>query len=260
MIVIIISVIWFGHAALSTLTVAVAVINLLMMVRKQRPPPQSSDRHKPPGWNWRRAALALCFGHLDVQQGTARRQRQVDTAPTPDQDDSRGMTSRVQWVGRVRPVEAGSERETLTGKLDILRSAVVNKVAGLTDEQAFWQAIPSSPRTPAGIVKYLTGVERFWFGRDFAGADLPWPWPEDDPDGNVGIAAEDTLTLIVGEYVQECERSRRVVDGRELSYLAQGPGMTFSLRFALAHVIEETARHCGYLELLRERIDGSTSQ
>jgi len=37
---------------------------------------------------------------------------------------------------------------------------------------------------------------------------------------------------------------------------ARGPEMTFTLRYALAHMVEETARHCGHLDLLRERIDG----
>jgi uncharacterized protein DUF664 len=82
--------------------------------------------------------------------------------------------SAVQPVDRVRPPEAAPERETLTGLLDFLRSTVVNKVAGLTDEQAFQRPVPPSTLTPAGVVKHLTGVERFWFSIDFAGADLPW--------------------------------------------------------------------------------------
>jgi hypothetical protein len=45
-------------------------------------------------------------------------------------------------VRRVRPVEDGDERETLTGLLDFLRATVVHKVAGLTDEQAFGTPVP----------------------------------------------------------------------------------------------------------------------
>lgn len=42
--------------------------------------------------------------------------------------------------------------------------------------------------------------------------------------------------------------------------MAQGEDMNFNLRFALTHLIEETARHLGHLDLLRESIDGSTGQ
>jgi hypothetical protein len=76
------------------------------------------------------------------------------------------------------------------------------------------------------------------FSIDFAGADLPWPWPEDDPHGNFPLTAEDTLHGIV----------------------ARGPEMNFNLRYAPGHMIEEAARHCGHHDLLRERIYGSTGE
>jgi hypothetical protein len=160
----------------------------------------------------------------------------------------------------MRPPEAGTEREVLTGLLDFLRATVINKVAGLTDDQAFGSPIPPSTLSPAGVVKHLTGVERFWFSIDFAGHDLPWPWTEEDPHGNFPLAPDDTLRRIVAGYIDECERSRQVNTGAGLDDLARGPEMTFTLRYALAHMIEETARHCGHLDLLRERIDGLTGE
>jgi Protein of unknown function (DUF664) len=166
----------------------------------------------------------------------------------------------VDAVDRTRPPEQGSERETLTGLLDFLRATVVNKVAGLTDEQAFGTPVPASALTPAGLVKHLAGVERFWFSIDFAGADLPWPWTEDDQHGNFRLASDDTLASIVADYRHECERSRRAIDGADLDDQARGEGLTFTLRYALAHMVEETARHCGHLDLLRESIDGQTGE
>jgi Protein of unknown function (DUF664) len=168
--------------------------------------------------------------------------------------------SQVSPVPRTRPPESGNERDTLIGLLDFLRSTVVNKVAGLTDEQAFGAAVPPSVLCAAGVVKHLTGVERFWFSIDFAGADLPWPWPEDDPHGNFPILAGDTLAAIVDAYVGECGQSRQAIRDAHLDDMARGQDMNFNLRYALAHMIEETARHCGHLDLLRERIDGSTGE
>ncbi len=166
----------------------------------------------------------------------------------------------VEPVPRQRPTEHGTERETLTGVLDFLRATAVNKVAGLTDEQAFSTPVPPSTLTPAGVVKHLTGVERFWFSIDFAGADLPWPWPEDDPHGNFPIRPGDTLAGIVADYLAECERSRRAIEGAEMDAPSRGQDVSFVLRYALTHMIEETGRHCGHLDLLRERIDGSRGQ
>ncbi|MBA3251667.1 MAG: DUF664 domain-containing protein, partial [Geodermatophilaceae bacterium] len=65
---------------------------------------------------------------------------------------------------------------------------------------------------------------------------------------------------LVEEYVAECERSRQVIAGCSLDGRAQGPDLDFTLRYALAHMVEETVRHCGHLDLLRESIDGSRGQ
>ena len=166
----------------------------------------------------------------------------------------------VSPVERVRPAEDGSEHDTLTGLLDFLRATVVNKVAGLSDEQAFSAPVPPSTLTPAGLVKHLTGVERFWFSIDFAGMDVPWPWSESDPHGGFPLADGETMAVLVGAYLDECQRSRSAIAASDLEDRAQGPDMSFTLRYALVHMIEETARHCGHLDLLRERIDGHTGE
>jgi hypothetical protein len=163
-------------------------------------------------------------------------------------------------VDRIRPGEAGQERETLTGLLDFLRATAVNKVAGLTDEQAFSTPVPPSGLTLAGLVKHLAGVERFWFSIDFAGADVPWPWPDENPHGNFPIEDGDTLGVIVDGYLAECARSRAAIEDAGLDDPARGADMHFNLRYALAHMIEETARHCGHLDILRERIDGARGE
>lgn len=166
----------------------------------------------------------------------------------------------VNPVPRARPAEDAGDREVLAGFLDFLRATVVNKVAGLTEAQAFEQAVPPSELSPASLVKHLTGVERFWFSIDFAGADLTWPWTDQNPHGNFPIEQGDTLTSIVADYQIECDRSRHAIADAGLDDRARGDGMKFTLRWALTHMIEETARHCGHLDLLRERLDGKTGE
>ncbi|GIF19286.1 putative damage-inducible protein DinB [Actinoplanes tereljensis] len=160
---------------------------------------------------------------------------------------------------RVRPAQDAGERKTLTTLLDFLRGTVVAKVAGLTDEQAFGRSVPASTLTPAGLVKHLTGVERFWFSIDFADHDLPEPWTDEEP-GAFAIAPGDTLADLVDAYRAECARSAAVIADAALDDRARADGQSFTLRYALAHMIEETARHCGHLDLLRESIDGEVGE
>jgi hypothetical protein len=163
----------------------------------------------------------------------------------------------VAAVERPWPVRRGSERAMLESMLDFYRATVVNKVAGLSDAQAFGAAVPPSTLTPATVVKHLAGTERFWFTIDFAGLDVSWPWRDDDLHGNFRLEPGDSLAEIVGDYLEECERSRRAVAGSDLDDAARGEGMDFTLRYAFLHMIQETARHCGHLDLLRETTDGA---
>src|SRR4051794_14871526 len=155
----------------------------------------------------------------------------------------------VMPVPRSWPIDHGPERAMLESMLDFYRATVVNKVAGLSDAQAFTTAVSPSTLTPATIAKHLAGTERFWFSIDFADLDVSWPWPDDELHGNFRIEPGDTLATIVADYVDECASSRRAVADADLDESARGPGMDFSLRFAMLHMIEETARHCGHLDL-----------
>jgi hypothetical protein len=163
-------------------------------------------------------------------------------------------------VERTRPVEAGDEWTVLTSMLDFLRATVVMKVEDLSDEQASASPVPPSTLTLAGVVKHLAATERFWFSIDFAGLDLPYPYPDGDAGGGFPLDEGDTLDALVEDYQRECARSRASVAGAGLDDMAKGAGMTFNLRYAFTHMIEETARHCGHLDLLREVTDGRTGQ
>src|SRR5215213_8296652 len=110
----------------------------------------------------------------------------------------------VMPIPRSRPHQRGSERAMLESMLDFYRATVVSKVAGLTDTQAFAAAVSPSTLTPATVVKHLAGTERFWFSIDFAGLDVTWPWTDDDLHSNFRIEPGDTLSGIVGDYIEEC--------------------------------------------------------
>lgn len=162
-------------------------------------------------------------------------------------------------AARQRPTEHGNEWETLTQMLDFLRATAVVKAAGLTEDEARAHPVPASDLTVGGLIKHLTGVERFWFSIDFADLGVAWPWTDDDP-GGFTVEDDETITQLIADYRAECERSREAIAGQRLDATARGEGMDFNLRYALTHLIEETARHCGHLDLLRESIDGARGE
>lgn len=148
----------------------------------------------------------------------------------------------------------------LESMLDFFRATVVGKASGLTDEQALAEAVPTTTLTISGLVKHLTATERFWFSIDFADHDVEWPWTADDAHGGFRLSADERIDDLIVRYQDECDRSRRAVVDSNLDDMALGPDMTFSLRYAHLHMIEETARHCGHLDLIREAIDGRVGQ
>lgn len=159
--------------------------------------------------------------------------------------------------------ENGSERHILEQHLDENRATVVRKARGLTWEQATRRLGPTATSV-AGIVKHLTDVERWWFRRSLAAEDdVPFSWSDTEPDLEFEFGAQDTLDSLIAEYERACEESRAVAARYELTdrILAPHPGEPrSSLRWVYVHMIEETARHNGHLDIYRELIDGQTDR
>lgn len=158
------------------------------------------------------------------------------------------------------PPLQGSERELLDAFLDFHRATLLMKIDGLDDEQVRRQMTPSGV-TLLGMVKHLAYVERDWFARVFAGQDVDFPWADDDPDADWRIEPSDTTQGIIDLYRREIDRSRALAAGASLEETARRNDQgTISLRWLLIHMIEETARHNGHADLMREAIDGATGE
>ena len=162
------------------------------------------------------------------------------------------------------PVRTGSEREMLEAMLDWYRDGVLAKVEGLSDERATAEAVRSGT-TIAGLVKHLAVVEDSWFTERFAGAAMPEPWAsadwDADRDWEFTTARDEPLSVAVGLYRAACERSRAVARGAALDdRCAVDTPRPFNLRWVLVHLLEETARHLGHLDILRELADGRTGE
>lgn len=166
-------------------------------------------------------------------------------------------------VERLDPPLAGSEREMLTSFLDYHRATLLWKVSGLDEEALKRKAIATSSLTLIGLVKHLAYVEQTWFRHRFKGEDVFDPWTPEDPDSDFRVEPGETVESILQFYREEVEKSRRIVEATNLDDLAVIPrrnGDRVTLRWILFHMIEETARHNGHADMLREAIDGATGE
>lgn len=160
-------------------------------------------------------------------------------------------------VERVLPGRVVGEREALGQQLEFQRATLVGKLDGLEDE-ALRRPMTASGVSLLGLVKHLTATEHGWFLKIYAGLDEPELWPADD-DFRVGDG--ETAEVLVGQYLRVCERAREVVAAGELDDLVTTPsGAEANLRAILIHMVQETARHNGHADIIRESIDGTTGQ
>jgi uncharacterized damage-inducible protein DinB len=157
-----------------------------------------------------------------------------------------------------QPVSTGTERSVLEAFLDFHRQVLVSKVDGISENDARRRRVPSRT-TLAGLIKHMTGVERGWFEEVLGGRN-----PE-DIGPNVGggeeswdLAESETVSSLIKEYEQTCEQSRQTAAQFALDDAVPEPDMgQVSLRWIYVHMIEETARHVGHADILREQTDGS---
>jgi hypothetical protein len=97
---------------------------------------------------------------------------------------------------------------------------------------------------------------------NFAGELPNYPWPEDEPDEDIDfrISPTDTIESIGSLYEQEIARSREIVAGASLDDVSKSKDRPRSKRWIMVHMIEETARHAGHADILRELTDGAIGQ
>ncbi|MEV6416184.1 DinB family protein [Kribbella sp. NPDC051718] len=162
-----------------------------------------------------------------------------------------------------RPPLTSDERTQLTGWLDLQRSFVRMKCEGLTEADAHRKMLSTSPlMTMAGLVAHLRWNEYSWFQLSLIGVPDTGqtPWTKDGhPDAEMFVD-DVPLAQLLDEYDEECARSNATIADLSLDALEQGTGddPPASLRYILCHMIEETARHVGHLDIIRELLDGAT--
>jgi uncharacterized damage-inducible protein DinB len=136
-----------------------------------------------------------------------------------------------------------------------MRNAVVRTSEGLTDKELRTPGVPSGTNL-LGLIKHLTWCEELWFQRVFLDQEIT-------SDESMTVPAELGRDDVVAAYRRACERSDEIIrDCADLSTVAStanhGEDVRMPLRVIVAHMIEETGRHAGHADILREQIDGAT--
>ncbi|KFU75612.1 Protein of unknown function [Amycolatopsis lurida] len=145
------------------------------------------------------------------------------------------------------PSTGTGEKDVLAGFLDYLRAAVMAKAEGVPEDQARAPGVPSGTNL-LGLVKHLTHVERHWLlghrVTDWKATFHPGP---DETTASILAAYRETVA----------EANAEIAAWDDLA--ATGPRRG-SRRWTLTHLVEETARHAGHADILRELIDGATGR
>lgn len=151
------------------------------------------------------------------------------------------------------PRTGSTEAEVLRGFLDYLRTSIAGKVDGAPEPQVRTAGVPSGTNL-LGLLNHLTFVER----STFLGEKVT------DWQATFRAAPDDSAAAVIARYRETVERANRVLDGcadLEAPVPRARPGRPApSVRWALTHMIEETGRHAGHADILRELIDGATGR
>jgi len=153
------------------------------------------------------------------------------------------------------------ERSVLQTMLTYVRETAIAKVEGLSDELVVAAPIATSPLTnPASLINHLRWVEFDWIETRFLGGEDIGPWTAEDPDGEMTQGLSMNAAEVIAAYRAQTNRCDELVAGVDLDTPSAEPLREFhpNLRWILNHLVEETARHNGHLDLLREMADGST--
>ncbi|GAA5189777.1 DinB family protein [Rugosimonospora acidiphila] len=153
----------------------------------------------------------------------------------------------------------GGERAALLMFLEAQRASVLAILDGL-DDAALTTAVLPSGWTPLGLVEHLGYAERHWFQEVVAGRAEPLPW-SDEP---APLTTPRPKSAVFAFYRAQCESSDAVLAATPLTATPRGrhpdplgAEMT-EVRRVVLHLIEETARHAGHLDAVRELLDGRT--
>jgi hypothetical protein len=159
------------------------------------------------------------------------------------------------------------EKQTLHRYLRNVRGVLLWKLEGLTDYDVRRPMTPTGTNL-LGLVKHCAGLECQYFGeimgRPFPGEDdLDWHHDDDhELSGHMYATAAESREQITDFYRRACGHADGTIT--ELPLDARGTVPWWpeerrhpTLHSLLVHMTQETARHAGHADIIRESIDGA---
>ena len=155
-------------------------------------------------------------------------------------------------VARPREAEPLDEMPMARAWLQHLRNSAIFKVEGLDAAQLRWQPSPTA-NSLGVIVVHLGYSERLWLRAIGAGEPMDMAWRAHMFELPEGWGVNEAVAF----YRQESTRADAVLDAMAtLDPPSRGDFRPTTFRWAVFHLIEETARHVGHMDITRELLDG----
>jgi hypothetical protein len=163
--------------------------------------------------------------------------------------------------------EPDDSKRILVEHLGTLNRAILWKVEGLGDYDLRRPLTPTGTNA-LGLVKHLASVQAGYFGDVFGRpAPFPMPWLAREAPINADMWAtpQESSASVIGMYAESwrhAEETFAVVGIEETGTVPWWPPERRhpTLRAVLVHVIVETARHAGHLDIVRELIDAQAGR
>jgi uncharacterized damage-inducible protein DinB len=164
-------------------------------------------------------------------------------------------------MDRQRPPIVADERTQLVGWYHLQRAIVHLKCEGVSEADAHRAVLPASPlMTMAGVVSHLRWAEHLWFNVLFLGEPATGPmFDGGDEDADMMVSGV-PLDRLLADYERQCAQSNEIIAAHSLDEPGKNRDYdegAASLRWMLLHMLEETARHAGHLDAIRELLDGT---
>lgn len=154
------------------------------------------------------------------------------------------------------PPAFGDQRDMLIAFNNLQRQSMLWKLEGLSDQQ-LRSKHQSSGMSLLGLLKHLIRVEQTWFQKRLAGEPSNGG-PNDDDAWNP--TPGETFEVLADQYRAAYTRSNEIASTMPLDQMTLTPGSSgknVTLQWVMFHMLEETARHLGHADIIREAIDGA---
>jgi len=154
-------------------------------------------------------------------------------------------------------------KTNLVEGLGRLNEQVLHKLEGLSEYDLRRPMTPTGTNL-LGLVKHLASVQAGYFGETF-GRPFPGelPFDEDDPQADLWVKPDESSTSVVEFYRASWQHALETFADRDLDAEGRVPWWSdtdVSLHQILVHMTNETARHAGHLDIVRETIDGAVGR